>query len=153
MTVRDITFRAPLQLAVAAGATTPNPGQAGVIVWSTATGSHLIWNGTSWAALGGGASGPAYVPVSGTVSVNCGSAPVDQATLTVSAPTVTANSVVLLALSPAGTADHPADEAAVEALTFAYANVVPGVGFDIALTCTDTFGLTGAFAISYTIFN
>lgn len=100
-----------------------------------------------------GATGPAYAPTSGTATVNFGSAPADQATVTVAAASVTANSSILLSISPAGTADHGADEAAIEALDYMYQNIVPGVSFDIVATCTDGFGLSGAFALNYTIFN
>jgi hypothetical protein len=74
MTMRDQTFRAPLQLAVASGATTPNPGQDGVIIWSTTTSSHLIWHGTAWAALSGGGGGGTPAGATGVVQYNNGGA-------------------------------------------------------------------------------
>lgn len=44
------------QIAVAAGATTPDPG-AICLAWSTTLSSVVRWNGTSWNAVGGGGSG------------------------------------------------------------------------------------------------
>lgn len=38
------------QIAVAAGASTPNPGRAGVQAWSTTLAAAVIWDGYSWAA-------------------------------------------------------------------------------------------------------
>jgi hypothetical protein len=48
MTTQNYTFQAPPALAVAIGATTPNPGIVGVSVWSTTASATLTWNGTSW---------------------------------------------------------------------------------------------------------
>lgn len=55
MTTRQLAFKGPPSLAVAAGATTPNPGIAGVQVWSTTTSSILTWDGSQWAAAASGA--------------------------------------------------------------------------------------------------
>lgn len=48
MTIKQLAYRGLPQIAVAVGATTPNPGSLGVQVWSTSTSSVLVWNGTSW---------------------------------------------------------------------------------------------------------
>ena len=59
MTTKSLSFQAPLSLAIAEGATTPDPGVTGVIVWSTVLGVHVAWTGTKWTAsfFGGPASG------------------------------------------------------------------------------------------------
>lgn len=41
-------------LALSEGATSPDPGQAGALAWSTSTTAVMRWNGTAWNALGGG---------------------------------------------------------------------------------------------------
>ena len=51
MTIKQLAYRGLPQIAVAVGATTPNPGALGVQVWSTSTSSVLVWNGTSWQVL------------------------------------------------------------------------------------------------------
>ena len=48
MTTRQLSFQAPPSLALAVGATTPNPGVAGATAWSTTLGKLVAWNGTSW---------------------------------------------------------------------------------------------------------
>jgi len=57
-----------IALAVAVGATTPVPsGGAGSAIWSTTTGSPLIWDGVRWTPFGRGAgSGDLVGPASAT---------------------------------------------------------------------------------------
>lgn len=50
MTTLNLAFKAPLSLAISAGATTPNPGVVGVTAWSTTLVRQVVWNGTSWNA-------------------------------------------------------------------------------------------------------
>jgi hypothetical protein len=59
---------APVNLAIALGATTPVPsGGAGSIAWSTTTGGPLAWNGSAWVSLPlTDASGDVAVPGSGS---------------------------------------------------------------------------------------
>jgi hypothetical protein len=57
MTTKSLRFERPVQLAVALGATTPNPGETGVVIWSTTTSSLLVWTGTQWSGIGAGAPG------------------------------------------------------------------------------------------------
>lgn len=45
-------------LSVASGATTPVPADgAGSMIWSSTTGSVLVWNGSQWVGVGGGGGG------------------------------------------------------------------------------------------------
>lgn len=55
---RNLNFQAPPSLAIAEGATTPNPGIVGVSVWSTILGRRVYWTGSLWTAgtSGGGGS-------------------------------------------------------------------------------------------------
>jgi len=46
--MKQNNFRGLPDLAIANGATTPNPGFPGVLVWSTTLASIVSWNGTSW---------------------------------------------------------------------------------------------------------
>lgn len=48
MTTKQLGFKAPLSLAIAAGATTPDPGSPGVEVWSTTTSQKMVWSGSAW---------------------------------------------------------------------------------------------------------
>jgi len=52
VTTRAYGFEAPPALAIAEGATAPNPGIVGVVVWSTVENRELFWSGTSWQAEG-----------------------------------------------------------------------------------------------------
>ena len=57
---RNLNYQAAPPLAIAEGATTPNPGIAGVTVWSTTLLKPVYWTGTQWTAgsAGGGGSAP-----------------------------------------------------------------------------------------------
>lgn len=51
MATRNLTYGVPVSLAIAEGATTPDPGGAaakGAVVWSTTTATMLKWNGAAW---------------------------------------------------------------------------------------------------------
>lgn len=73
MAKQELGFVAPPSLAIAAGAITPNPGVAGVQVWSTTLAALVSWNGTSWnAAAGGGSSGGPIA--SGRIEIDFGRA-------------------------------------------------------------------------------
>lgn len=50
MAASELAYRQLLQLAVAEGATTPNPGVAGLWAWSTTTGRPMQWDGSAWHA-------------------------------------------------------------------------------------------------------
>lgn len=54
MAREQLGFQGLPRLAIAEGATTPDPGIVGVLVWSTTLGAVVRWNGTSWNAIGGG---------------------------------------------------------------------------------------------------
>ena len=84
-------------------------------------------------------------------TVDFGLSPVDMASITVATAAITANSMVLLAVDTSGSADHSGDEHLVEEITFSYANIIPGVSFDIVGMCTDQFGLTGQWEVRWTI--
>lgn len=48
MATKSLGFQSLLSLAVAEGATTPDPGQPGVWAWSTTLSRPVHWNGTRW---------------------------------------------------------------------------------------------------------
>lgn len=48
---KDLQYRAPVSVAIAANATTPDPGVVGVIVYSSTLGCPVIWDGTAWRQL------------------------------------------------------------------------------------------------------
>lgn len=45
---KSLRYNQLLQLAVAEGATTPNPGSVGTIAWSTTTSRVVAWDGSKW---------------------------------------------------------------------------------------------------------
>lgn len=57
--MEELSFRVPLHLPVAEGATTPDPGKDGVVIWSTEARKHLAWDTGSWKALAPAAGGSA----------------------------------------------------------------------------------------------
>jgi hypothetical protein len=60
---KQLNFQAPVALALAEGATTPNPGITGVSVWSSTLAKPVYWTGTQWTA---GASGSGGAPAGNT---------------------------------------------------------------------------------------
>lgn len=48
MATQDLSFAAPLSLAIAEGATTPNPGFDGTRVYSTTTQKVMEWRNGAW---------------------------------------------------------------------------------------------------------
>lgn len=71
--MQELSFQKPMVLAIAEGATTPNPGQAGVSVWSSTLGKPVYWTGTQWTAVQGtqGPAGQSGVTASeGVLSAN-----------------------------------------------------------------------------------
>lgn len=45
--MRDLALRAPPTLAIAEGATAPDPGFDGAVAWSSTTGRQMVWNDTT----------------------------------------------------------------------------------------------------------
>lgn len=41
----------PPTLAVAEGASSPNPGGAGAVIWSSTTSAYMVWNGSIWQSV------------------------------------------------------------------------------------------------------
>lgn len=62
--MKESSFTRPLILAIRLNDTTPNPGQVGVVVWSSITNCRLEWNGTNWIE--------AFTPSSGFTAINRG---------------------------------------------------------------------------------
>lgn len=56
--MRALTFVGLPSLAVAEGATTPNPGY-NAVVWSTTLGAVVAWDGSAWHAIDAGGAGSA----------------------------------------------------------------------------------------------
>lgn len=54
---KNLNFQAPPALAIGEGATLPNPGIAGVSVWSTLLAKLVYWTGSSWTAGAAGGGG------------------------------------------------------------------------------------------------
>lgn len=62
--MKESSFTRPLIIAISLNDTTPNPGQVGVVVWSSITNCRLEWNGTNWIE--------AFTPSSGFAAINRG---------------------------------------------------------------------------------
>lgn len=95
MTTRDLSFRAPPSLAIASGASTPNPGVAGAVVWSTTTSSLLAWNGSTWQPVAGSGAG---VTISKQV-IDFGTQWVDQKAFALTVPGATVGQAVVVSPS------------------------------------------------------
>lgn len=61
MTTSTLSFKSLPRLALSEGASTPNPGIAGVWIWSTTLSKPLYWNGSTWQS-------PLTLSTTGTVS-------------------------------------------------------------------------------------
>lgn len=48
---RDLSYRKIVELAVAEGATSPDPGEEGVMAWSTTLGGPVVWMDGMWTSL------------------------------------------------------------------------------------------------------
>jgi hypothetical protein len=55
--MKGLSFRAPPALAIAEGASTPDPGIVGVSVWSSTLAKPVYWTGSLWTAGAAGGSG------------------------------------------------------------------------------------------------
>jgi len=49
--MKELSFKAPVELPIANGATTPVPIGNGVVIWSTISNALLTWNGISWGVI------------------------------------------------------------------------------------------------------
>lgn len=56
MTTKSLRFESLPQLAIAEGATSPDPGTPGVLAWSTTLTSLVLWDGSNWSSFSGGGS-------------------------------------------------------------------------------------------------
>lgn len=48
---KSLTPVIPPTLAVAEGASSPNPGGAGAVIWSSTTSAYMVWNGSAWQSI------------------------------------------------------------------------------------------------------
>lgn len=96
--------------------------------------------------LGGGAS-----LLKGSATLDFGLAGSDVATVTVAAPSVTAGSVIVVALNPAGTAFNDADEHFAEPANPKVSAISPGVSFNISMASTDQTDLFGTWSVNWVI--
>ena len=46
--MRELAFRIPVQISASPGATSPDPGAAGVIAWSMTSSTLVTWDGAQW---------------------------------------------------------------------------------------------------------
>lgn len=73
--MKDLSIRNLPRVAVSLGATSPNPGNAGALIWSLTTNSILSWDGSSWEELGSSVSvvfgtSPPGSPADGALWIN-----------------------------------------------------------------------------------
>ena len=79
-------------------------------------------------------------------TVNFGTVTTFQATVTLLAPWVTANSILVAGFPAVGTVDHGAEDATAEGLTSYTANIVPGVSLDVVVSAPN--GSQGHFIVN-----
>lgn len=140
MARKDLSFRSPPQLAVAIGATTPNPGIPGALVWSTSLAKLLLWNGTNWGLTSGAA---------GVSQVDFGAAGKSDTSFVVTGQTgILSTSSIFVNIAAIATADHSVDEHLIERITVVAGNIVVGTSFTI-LACTQTTVLRGAYSVAW----
>lgn len=70
MTTKLLSFKSLPQLSISEAATSPDPGIAGVQVWSTSLNKIVYWTGTIWTA--GSSGGGSVVQGSGTATLDFG---------------------------------------------------------------------------------
>ncbi len=51
MATKSLRYEGLPEVAIAEGASTPNPGILGVRVWSNSLSRVMFWNGSNWASL------------------------------------------------------------------------------------------------------
>lgn len=66
--MKNLNYQSLPHVAIAENAATPNPGIAGVFVWSTTASKILLWNASNWVAVAGSSGGG--VTVSDTAPVS-----------------------------------------------------------------------------------
>lgn len=115
MTTRQLSFKGLPQLAIAAGTSAPNPGIAGVQIWSTTANSILVWDGDSWETVGSGGGGSTLT----TVEVNLGSTPKCSGKFTISGTALTVGKPVVItkAVGPYTGKGTLADEAEMDLMS------------------------------------
>ena len=109
--MKDLAYRAPLQASIAQNATTPDPGNVGVAVWSTVESALLTWNGSYWAAAP--STGGGTTLYTGTATLDFGSAPgSNEASVAVSGQSlILATSLVqAFVMADDSSADHTAND-------------------------------------------
>lgn len=72
--MKNLAFEKPLSLAISEGATTPDPGQAGVFVWSTTLGKPVWWDGAKWTAGTSGSDPWTYLTLASDFTTSSGTA-------------------------------------------------------------------------------
>lgn len=108
-------------LAIAPGASTP-VATSGALAFSTTVQSVMVWRSGAWALL---------APKTGLATLDFGAGTSDVALAVTGQAGIPAGAVVIASLSGATTADHSAEEHALEELDVVAGNVVAGVGFTI----------------------
>lgn len=142
--MKALNFPIPPSVAIALGAVTPVPAQAGALVWSTTTTSYLVWNGTIWASLAASAA----LPVTGTATLNFGTTPGSSlATVTVSGQTgFTAASHVEAWLQGDNTATHNSIEHLIAPIKIRCGDLITG---SFTVYASTELRLTGTFTVHF----
>lgn len=121
--MQELSFQKPMVLAIAEGATTPNPGQAGVTVWSSTLGKPVYWTGTQWTAGQAAADPWAYLQLASDFTTS----------------SATAVDVTGLAFTPAANTDYVIEAQLLMRTATATVGARPGIAWPTA-------GMTDAIA-------
>ena len=133
---QQLGFQQQVNVSITEGATTPNPGGSGALVWSTSDNTLKRWNGTAWNTIGGSGV-PSITGTANQVLVNgtSGSAVTTAATLTLPQSIATTSSVTFAGL----TATSGINSTAIGATT-------PSTGAFTTLSASSTVTLSPASA-------
>lgn len=130
----------PLVAAIAANATTPNPGITNAVVLSSTTGGFLRWTGTLWAPLG---------LVATQVEIDVGTTPVPEYDAVVTDAAASATSKVFATVSWDAPTGKDADDVSMDTYTV---NADAGAGsITFRVSALDGNLLEGTYKIDYLI--
>ena len=146
--MRELSFSSLLDMAIAEGATSPDPGFH-CLVYSTSLGKPIYWDGSAWSSVGAG--GGIFSPTLGVATVDFGSHPgSNEAVVTVSCAVVTASKLLQCYISSdSSTSDHTSSDHRYFAafVGLSWGNIVSNTSFDIYVRSEHKF--SGTFKVSY----
>lgn len=129
--MRDLNYRSLISLAIAEGATTPNPGFP-TWAWSTTLNKPVYWDGDNWTA-GTGGGGSAFTKGTTTLVFPPFPGAFEQSIVVTALGISAATSFTMAKINPVASVDRSvADHMAVTRfLTISSGGIIDGLGFTI----------------------